>query len=438
MGMKALLLFLFCAVTLSSSAQDLLIKGRILNASSLQPIANVQVRLAGTAISVESNSSGYYQLHLIRRKTISLQFHHLSYVFATRSLHPTENDTLLIIDQKLDEKAVVLDSVTVSAQLKPETLIGKPHYSIFDFDFTDHGLLLLTAERSLKNAILRFSDFEGRIICEQKLPTTAGEALYFFHDYQGFTDLLCKDSAFRIEVYNDKIVLQGMRKSDFETYVQPISDTINNQFLWTNRNRHYPAMDYFSLRKGDSISHFLRKISNVDLLKLYRLEYYYLPSRAQLEARIIADTYKTDKHIVAALMSGFTQSMYYEALYAPLFVVNDTICIFDHYSDFLFHYAKDNRLIDSTSISYHHPERWKDWKKKLYVDDAQQKIWAQFSRDGRHYLKEIDWRSGAIKSTYHLQNHSADKLKIRDGYVYYVYRPFESTQEKFLYRERLP
>jgi hypothetical protein len=136
-------------------------------------------------------------------------------------------------------------------------------------------------------------------------------------------------------------------------------------------------------------------------------------------------------------MSGFIQSMFYEPLYAPLFVINDTICIFNHHNDFLYHYNKQNKLIDSVKIAYHHPKNWREWKKQLFVDEAQNKVYAFFSKDGRHYLKQINHQTGREILTYKLQHHSAEKIKIKDGYVYYVYRPFGSTQERFLYREKI-
>jgi hypothetical protein len=172
-------------------------------------------------------------------------------------------------------------------------------------------------------------------------------------------------------------------------------------------------------------------------MKLYNLEYYYLPSRAQLEARRLADFYKTDKKIIAALMSGFTQSMYFEALYAPLFIINDTICIFNHYTNFVYHYTKQNKLIDSVTINYHHPNNWHDWKKQLFVDEIENKVYAFFSKSQHHYIKQINYQTGKEILSYKLQYHSAEKIKIKNGYIYYVYRPFESTQEKFLYREKI-
>ena len=64
-------------------------------------------------------------------------------------------------------------------------------------------------------------------------------------------------------------------------------------------------------------------------------------------------------------------------------------------------------------------------------------MYAFFSKDQHHYIKQINYQTGKEILTYKLKHHSAQKIKIKDGYVYYVYRPFDSTQEKFLYRERI-
>jgi hypothetical protein len=43
--------------------------------------------------------------------------------------------------------------------------------------------------------------------------------------------------------------------------------------------------------------------------------------------------------------------------------------------------------------------------------------------------------NGKVEGVHKFVNITADRIKIKDGYAYYIYRPFESTQEKFLYRE---
>jgi hypothetical protein len=294
---------------------------------------------------------------------------------------------------------------------------------------------LLTAEKKLSRAEIKLAGTDGQIYSSARVPLSAGNAQSFFHDYEGFPDLICSDSIFRIDVWNNELQMLTIPAKTFSRGILPVADTAHNHLYFSNAWPAYPAFDYFSIKSGDSAVTLLKHIENTDLMKLYNLEYYYLPSRMQLEARRLAKDYKTQPQIIAALMSGFTKSMYYDPVYAPLYVMNDTLLIFNHHNDHLYHYSSDNRLIDSVSISYHHPKNWKEWKKKLLTDEVQNRVYALFSKDGHHYLKEIDIRSGQVRRTYKLLHHSAEKIKIRDGYAYYVYRPFESTQEKFLYRE---
>ncbi|MGZ4156550.1 MAG: hypothetical protein ACXVED_05280, partial [Bacteroidia bacterium] len=155
----------------------------------------------------------------------------------------------------------------------------------------------------------------------------------------------------------------------------------------------------------------------------------------QLYAMRIADQYKIDFHRVAANMTGLTSSMYYTPLYAPLFVINDTVCVFDHYSNAILKYDQKQQLLDSVHIDYNHPKNWRDWKHEVIVDKVTNEVYALYERGGFYYLKNIDMKTGKIKGSFKLTNQYVDKIKVQNGFVYYVYRPFESLQEKFVYKE---
>jgi hypothetical protein len=399
-------------------------------------IEGVAVRLLASNYFTRTNKKGEFMLSLPGKPLYKLAFSHMSYQLQTKDLHRNNSDTL-ILTIIMNPKSILLDSVSIFSKHVPETLIGKPNYSIYDFDFYEDKLLLLTAEKSLEKAQIQLSDYNGKVYSSYQLPKLAGEAKKFFHDYEGYTDLICKDSIFRLDVFNTELIAQPIRQADFNAYLKPVSDTLKNSLYINNQWEKYPSFNYYFLKEKDSISHLLTTITNEDLMKLYNFEYYYLPSRMQLEARRMADYYKVDVHVIAALMSGFTQSMFYDPLYAPLFAINDTICIFNHHNDFLYHYNVQNKLIDSIKITYHHPKNWREWKKQLFVDEAENKVYAFFSKNGHHYLKQIHHQTGKEILTYKLQHHSAENIKIKEGYVYYVYRPFGSTQERFLYREKI-
>ncbi len=416
------------------NAQITIVKGIVKDAETNLPIQNCFVKCLNLLNEAQTNLNGEFTLTLIKKENYKLSVSHISYQVIIKEVKPLKSDTIFI-SILLKQKANLLDSVSVYAIQKPETLVGKPNYSIYDFDFYEDKLLLLTAEKNLDRAKIQLSDYSGKIIDTYALPLQAGKAYHFFHDYEGYTDIVCKDSVFRIDVMNNRLFIQPFNKNDFENYFMPIIDTANNNYYLNDNWDKYPLFNYYFLNKTDTINHLLQTITNEDLMKLYNLEYYYLPSRAKLEARRLAEYYKTDKKIIAALMSGFTQSMYYEPLYAPLFIINDTICIFNHHNNFLYHYTKQNKLIDSVVINYHHPKNWRDWKKYLFVDEVENKVYAFFSKDGHHYIKQINYQNGKDVMMYKLKYYSAEKIKIKNGYAYYVYRPFDSTQEKFLYRE---
>ncbi|MBA3664744.1 MAG: carboxypeptidase-like regulatory domain-containing protein [Bacteroidetes bacterium] len=432
----SIFIFLIFSLCLKSQSGKTLIKGTVRNQATNEVLQNVAVQTAGGSSGLLTNKDGYFEITVEKTALIKLHFSHLSFIPFVKEIRPSQKDTIFISVQ-LNEKPNLLNTVNVYAQNKPETLVGKPDYSVFDFDFYEDKLILLTAERSLNKAQIRFADYNGKIISSLPLPKSAGTASSFFHDYEGYTDLICSDTIFRLDIMNQEFLLMSINRSDFNKSIQPVADTAHASYYFSNQWDKFPLFNYYFIHRNDTAGHLLSTVSNSDLLKIYNMEYYYLPSGAQLQARRLAAEYKTDKRIIAALMSGFTQSMFYEPLYAPLFILRDTTCIFNHYTDQIYHFNSQNKIIDSVKIDYHHPKNWREWKKQLYVDEFENKVYAFFSKSGHHYLKQINYQTGKEIKTYKLKYPGAQKIKIKDGYVYYIYRPFESTQEKFLYRERI-
>jgi hypothetical protein len=435
---KSIFIFLFILSfkIIHAQSENITITGKVIDAILNKGIDGAGIRVSNAPYVTASNKKGEFVLTLPKKEVYKLIVSHISYHSFIKEVKVLNTDTFNVIIL-LQQKSTLIDTISIYAINKPETLVGKSNYSIFDFDFYEDKLILLTAQNSLTKAQIQLSTYNGKIISSFDLPKQAGEAKHFFHDYEGYTDIICKDSIFRLDVLNTELMVIPIRQKYFNSYIEPIADSANSNFYFHDNWAKYPLFNYYYLKSNDSLNHLLSTITNSDLMKLYNLEYYYLPSRMQLEARRMAQYYKTDKRIIAALMSGFTQSMFYEPLYAPIFILKDTICIFNHHNDFLYHYNNKNKLIDSVAISYHHPKNWREWKKQLFVDEVTNKVYAFFSKDNHHYLKQIDHQSGKEISTYKLKHHSAEKIKIKDGYVYYVYRPFDSTQERFLYRERI-
>lgn len=434
--MRQLLTYLFCLIACSIRAQEgiRILKGIIVQEKDGKAVPQTLVQLYNSTHQCLSDASGKFSIKVPLQPEYKLIFRHLGFQSQTKMIKAKDSSNSVIY---LKEDVFELPTIDVNTVQKPETLVGKPDYSVVDFDFYEDKFILLTTPKSMLKTSLRLSDATGKILHTLEVPAYAGEAQGFFRDYTGGTLLLCKDTILKVDVMANTLFLWHLSPKNFDTQIKPIQDSLKGRYYFSNQWPDFPLFSYYSTLGNDSAARKLKTIVNTELMKLYNLEYEYLPPRQKLEARRLADYYKTDKTIMAALMSGFTKSMFYEPLYAPLFILNDTICIFDHHSDQLFHFDKTERLLDSVRISYHHPKRWRDWKRQIYKDDTENKLYAVYSKDGHQYLKHIHYQTGKVEGIYHLQHHSATKIKLKGNHAYYIYRPFESTQEKFLYKEKI-
>jgi hypothetical protein len=430
-----LIIALIGSITYLKAQNTITIYGKVTDKESQKELPYVAIQVQNSNLGTSTSSNGTFSLKIPNKKHVSLLFKILGYTSKIKEIDLSENQDSIYIAVSLTQSFKHIDTVSVYSSLKPDTLVGSPKYSIYDFDFYEDKYILLTAEKTLEKAELKLADANGKIITHYTVPKEGGEAKEFYRDYMGYTNLICKNYVYRINMYYDRFVLIALSIEDVNTYIKPILDTINGKLIYTDYWKDYPLFNYFSYNEKDSIKKQLHTVEDPELMHAYNFEYYSMMPKEKLAARRLAIELKADKHVVAALMSGFTKSMFYEPLFAPLYIVNDTICVFDHYKDKLYHINKHGEKIDSIPISYNHPKNWKEWKNKMLKDDVEQLIYAVYDKNGHKYIKHISSKNGQEQGKYKLQFHSADKLKIHDGYAYYIYRPYESTQEKFFYRE---
>lgn len=415
--------------------QTITVYGKITDNSTNKPLPYVAVQVLNSNYGTSSTKNGNFSFIIPQKKHISVLFKLLGFTSRIKELDIDEQQDSVFISIALSQSYTVVDTVSIFSSLKPDTLFGSPSYSVYDFDFYEDKYILLTAEKTLEKAELKLTNAEGKILTTYFVPKEGGEAKEFYHDYMGYTNLVCKNYIYRINMYHDRFVLIPLAIQDVNSYIKPIIDTVNGKIIFSDYWKDYPQFNYYSFNETDSIKKQLHTIEDKELMHAYNFEYYSLKPREKLDARRLADELKIDKHIVASLMSGFTKSMFYEPLFAPLYIIKDTICVFDHYKDKLYHISNNGIKIDSIPISYNHPKNWKEWKNKMLKDDIENLIYAVYDKNGHKYVKQISTQNGKELGKYNLQFHSADKLKIHDGYAYYIYRPYESTQEKFFYRE---
>ena len=340
--------------------------------------------------------------------------------------------TLLLSINLKAQKVYDLKSVSVSPHSIADTVFGTWKFSVADYEFQDNKLLLLTYEKNLEHAKVILTDVSQKILSSFEIPD---EAIKLYKDYQGYTNVICTKNIYRITIINNVIHLASLPADDYKRHIMPCVDTIEKDIYFSNYDRDYPEFTYYAYNTSKEAVNPFKTVCDKEQLQGYNMEYYFLKPKEKLLARQLADEYKVDKHRIAVMMTGLTNSYFYTPLYAPLFIINDTVCIFDHCSNAILKYDKSQHLLDSISIDYNHPQNWREWKHQLIVDKETNKVYAVYQKNGFYYLKNIDMKTGKIVSSFKLSNQYVNKLKVKNNEVYYVYSPFESMQEQFIYKE---
>lgn len=433
-----LLILLVAGSVFGQDPQRLLVTGKIISAADSTPVDGAVINCKSLSRYTHTNAVGRYAILLDRKQGLVLDVRHPSFEHKTITitgamLNANPGDTIRI-DIVLQPKSNELREFVVKSG--PDTVFGNWKFYVEDFMFTDDGrMVLLTFEKSLKSAKVMLADQDQKILSTFDVPVEAKE---LYRDYQGFINVMCVDSAFRIRIILPaQIFLVALPYQDFCDRMLPCVDTCGGKILFTNYVEQYPAFSYFAYDPKDTTVQRVRDVIDGPLLKQYNWEFDYLKPKDRLYARKMEMYTGIDRRIIAATMTGFPNSIYYTPLYAPMFVKNDTVCVFDHYADTLFLYDRNMKLIGANKIDYHHPKNWKEWDRQIHQDEITGELYARFEKGGYYTLKRIDIATGKISGEYKIENPWVKHIRIRNGDAFYIYRPKESIQTKFLYKEHV-
>lgn len=416
--------------------------GTVTDAASRMPIDGVSVFVAQTQCGTLTGKSGTFTFSCDGlRLPATLVFRMLGYKEQTVAVERSATGLSIA----LESVALELPPAVVRAG-KADTVWGSETLNVADFSFTSDGLLLLTYEKEdrwkrqedskltlVAGAAVRLVHRDGRETTGPPLPESAE---YLYDAYPGAVIAKCHRSRYEIICADGTIGYLPVPDSVFASQVAPVVDTLGSSLVLTSYHPEYPALAYSLYNPADSSSRLIRQVVDEETMALFRSEFKYLHPRQKLEAFRYELKTGMDKEVVAAFMTGFSKSAYYRPPNAPLFVLKDSVWIFDHTHNKRVKYDRQAQAADSLALSYHrmkHPDKWSG---KLLQDRSNGLLYTMITRSGIHRIHPVS-TDGALGPATQLEFRFVDRVRIHEGWVYYIYRPFESSQKRFLYREPL-
>lgn len=410
------------------------VNGIITDSKTKLPIENVHVKVHHQNNISRTNSKGEFNIRFQQQKLTTLVISHTSYNTVYEVINNNEDSIFLTV--QLTEKVVSLPVAEITDKSAPVPVFKSVEISILDYEFHQNNFVFIAYEKNpAKDSKIYLVDENEEILSSHFIPCEAKE---LFTDYLGNINLICSDAIYRIEIIGYRINLYQLPLEDFYQMIKPVIDSTGNSLIFSDFVRDFPKFKYYAFNTKDTSISVVKEIVHHDMEWQYQYEYQELNNAQKQFAKRMAKRYKGyDKHDIAAMMTGFSRNFLYEPVYAPLFVINDTLLIFDHYDHYIWKYTNDTVLTDSIAIDYHQNKKNGKWKKQLLMDELNGKIYGLYQKQGYYMLKEINPFTGKVNNTFELQHQYVEKIKVKNGAVYYTYKPQQSLQKKFLFRNQL-
>lgn len=426
--------------TLTAGAQDLRLV-QVLDSTDRRPIPEVVVKVDGRMAGVTDDDG---RLRVAWNAGSMLRVEHLGY--ETRTVPARMAPVSGTWTMHLVSRDRILDPVAVG-WAKPEEVFRREDLHAADLLVNDAGLWVLAYERPrhvraeadaskeiLRDVRLVLLDTLFNEVASCPVPE---DVFGLRHDLRNDVVIEGTTRAFGVGRKGEELVLFPFGSEELRRSVLPWTDSIPGWVVGSNIEDTYPALDHLAL---DPLADSLARICTVTdtfLMDLLRSEYKYMKGDEKVTAMNLAAQLGVDKEVVAAYMRGFSRNVWFKSLYAPLFVVGDTLLVFDHPRKRIRKFDRDFHENGSVPIIYQAEGEERLWADRLSQDRSTGQVYAHFRKGGNTWLRAIDPVTGLLGPRHRLQHEFPERVQVQGGWAFYIWRPRGSLQKRTIYRERI-
>ena len=400
------------------------ITGRIVDASTGEPVVSALVSLMGSKRGCSTDSSGQFSL-TVSTTHVQLKITRLGFRPVLHAVSDSWADAFTIAMTPNPE----WDAVVITAGAEP--VLEDRSIHLYDYEFADDGLYMILYDKVRKRSVLAWVDSHDSIVSLLDAPEPPGRLL---KDCMGQVHAITKRYA--CQLFRDEHGSVGMYVDSlklFQEVVAPCLGHADGNYFF-RQDRINGQLAHFYRYDGNSLQPKV-VLALKDKEKVYQmLDPYgaYAPF-ASTEKQLMAISDQTwDKINKLDPELRFQRLAFFYPIHAPLRVIDGDVWIFDHCNEMIRRFDASGNRLDSVEIDY--PSMPK-WDRQIIVDEWRGDVYTTTERHGFITLHAIDLKTGELGMTWELPLQFPRKIQVKDGVAYFMYKEQESYDDtKRLYR----
>lgn len=424
-------ILLFPAFVAMAQENTVIIKGNVKNTEGT-PLQGASIII--NKKSVLSNKEGAFTMWAPASGfTVKITYQGYTPFFKKYNSHELKqggNDTLKL-SFVLQEKEEMLETVEIVAK-DIEMAYKKPKILVLDYGFYRNGLLLLLKEKS--KYLLRYTNENDSLVAE--LPLYIKPKDFFFDCLENY-HVRTSDSIYQFYEIDNRLLLdKGIDATVFNQLVLPCVASSAKSLYFEKYGYLNQSLVYYATEKNNSQKKLIRHISDNKSMNgiMYSNaerweELMSLPGRmADIDTGTLMHIRRSENAL------NFNKYVLSQEVYHPLFNNNKSLFIFDHLADSVVIYDLAGKPKEHYAIAHH---KNKGWDKEILVDVKTNKFYAKCMRNGMVTLLELGKDFKVIREHKIEKHNFPEKMKIRNGYVYYLYNVKDGSSINNIYKQRL-
>jgi len=429
---KLLLVFGFMVIVVSDYAQNIEIRGQIIDKDSGKPVAEAHVITTAGTVAV-TGQSGNFTL-IIPGTPAIIRITHVAY--GTIEYHiTTDPHGLLVI--RIKRKITDLDEIQVRAE-RLQILTRKDQFSIQEFAIDRHVIWMLGFINNQANRQRLFlANLYGDTLAS--IPVRRAESL--FQDVFNNVHMVFKDSVYQIfHPKGDQIeFLYAMEKNRFFSIMEEIALAFNHKLVYSKELPGSFSCRIYFIQQDDPVQHQLafmtdtlernRQITTNKIDRLMAI--YKIPELANMWKTIGRYTKRGTK---------FDAVIRHQIPY-KIFQANNNLFIVNYLKDSLLRYSPDGKFEQALSIDFHKETflAGTDYKDlKFITDPITQKVYLLERYMARWVLKPLNPMTGKTGAMIRIPDFPGmTGITVYSDAVYFIYQEKLYPYYNRLYRYQL-
>ena len=423
----SLVLFLFCFAVYAQQ------RGKVISFNTKKPISGAVVKWSNGKQVAVTDEQGEFAIPSSNNGYVVQSIGYYDYT-------TTKIGRLIELTEQIYQMPVL--SITD----KPDSIFGSVKYSVGDFVWWNGKLtmLLYEHEKLMKPANDKRDLWEDAWIAQVD---SFGKIISSFHINEpaerfhlaptGACFVLTENSVFQLQaepfLHLDKLSYESFRQ-EFE----PICGFLNSNIVFHTFTEEYPEFSFYLLKKDSTDPIELEHVADSLTMELFKSEYKYMDGRAKRIAYQYELGYGVPKEIVAGQMTRFKESPFYRDPIAKIVQFESSWTIFNISQGQVLKINSEGEFVSRMNmLGDRNLSNLPDQEKILNVQyDSERREVVCFTKlrsgESAMYTVKEDGSLVLRKNLYwrHIRN-----AQIKNGRVYYLYRPYESRNNWYLYAE---